>query len=35
MYSKTHYREPINKKADEELPSLTEEKLMTSHLQFQ
>lgn len=34
-YCKTQYRELINKKADAELPSLTEEKLMTLHMQLQ
>lgn len=34
-YCKTQYRELINKKADEELPSLIEEKRMTLHMQLQ
>lgn len=33
--SKTQYRKLINKKADEELPFLTEEKLMTLHLRIE
>lgn len=35
MYSKKECSKPINKKADEELPSFPEEKLIILHLQLQ